>query len=367
MFSTFRRTIRPAARTLIVLSIAAAIASVAVAGKPAPPPPPPPAIVYDIAYIPGLTGQINGLNEAGDIIVWPDRVYIAALGEVSTANDWLVDPNWSINGVYAINNVGQIAVHAVYQGAAGAGFTPGVTNYYGILDLTDGSFSPLFERTAVSHTIEAMNDLGQVCGTAHPSSGKVYAFAASPYEGAPTYLFPDEIGLVTSWGHDINNAGQIVGYRAGTAFRYTPGEPTLMLSALAGESNGESINEAGEFAGYQKVTVNAKTLSYSYRPFRYTDGVGVVMLADANALVLGAVINEPGDALWSQSTRTGMDPVINLRDKNLNVDLMTSGVVQGSAADLTKWKSDEKNYLHLNSSRKIVGYGSEVFVLTPRP
>lgn len=348
-----------------LLLLAAASAAVW-AAKPVPPPPPPPAIVYDIAYIPGLTGQVRGLTEAGDIIVYPDHVYIAALGEVSTANDWLVDPNWSIDGVFAINNVGQIAVHAVYQGAAADGFTPGVTNYYGILGLTDGSFTPLFERPEFSHTIEAINDLGQVCGTVHPSSGRVYAFVASPDGGGPTYLFADEVGLVASYAHDINNAGQIAGYHAGSAFRYTPGEPTLMLSGLAGESNGESINEAGEFTGYQKVTVNAKTLSYSYRPFRYTDGVGVVMLADANPLILGTVINEPGDALWSQASRTGQDPVINLRDKNVNVNLMTSGVVQGSAADLTKWKSDEKNWLHLNSSRKIVGYGSQIFVLTPR-
>jgi hypothetical protein len=352
----------PVSLFLLPAIILLAVASAAVwAAKPPPSPPPPPAIVYDIVHIPGLTDQIHGLNEAGDIIVYPDLVYIAGLGTVSTANDWLVDPNWSILAVQAINNVGQIAVGAVYQGAAADGFTPGVTKYYGILDLADGSFSPLYERPAFAHSIEAMNDSGHVCGTVWPSSGPTYAFAASPDGSGPTYLFPGEAGLVASFAHDINNAGQIAGYHGGSAFRYTPGQPTLMVS---GGFYGESINEAGEFAGHQTST--GKTTSY--RAFRYTDGVGVVMLSAANPLILsGAIINEPGDALWSEDKLTGANPVINLRDKNVNVNLMTSGVVQGSAADLTKWNSGSKYYLRLNSRRKIVGLDSQVFVLTPRP
>jgi hypothetical protein len=353
----------------------AAASAIVLAAKPAPPPPPgPPPIVFDLVLLPGVSGhQIMDVNEAGDITLYPDMVYIAATSELLQGNQLLVDPTWSINRTFAINDVGDIACHATYIGEATPELTPFDSHYIGLLDVVDGSFTPLFQGWETGPWIGGVNDAGQVCGYNPPAPSS--AFIMTPGDAGPQLLFPEEEGIIDSQAYAINNFGQVVGRRDAKGFRYTPGEGTLMVGKIVADSRvrdlnrAMSINDSGEFAGYAMGKASVKGFGYDgWKAYRYTDGVGMTALSSTDSTAQS--INAAGDVVWHYYWSSPSESLVNLRAENVNVSLRATGVVQGAAADLTRWRNESHQMACINADRTIYGEFSndrQVFVLTPRP
>jgi probable HAF family extracellular repeat protein len=107
-----------------------------------------------------------------------------------------------------------------------------------------------------SAVANALNDLGQVTGAASidPADAVFHAFRWSKQTGLVDLNGP---GVGYSIGTDINNKGQVVGTArfAGTApffraFRWSPYTGMLDLGSLGNESAALAINEAGTAVGY---------------------------------------------------------------------------------------------------------------------
>ncbi len=93
----------------------------------------------------------------------------------------------------------------------------------------------------------AINDLGQIAGYSYISDGQVHGFLWE--DGVMT-----DIGEILGTTMDINNSGQIVGYRSGHGFLWYDGVMTD-LGTLGGSSSlAKGINEAGQIVGMAKTS-----------------------------------------------------------------------------------------------------------------
>jgi probable HAF family extracellular repeat protein len=108
-----------------------------------------------------------------------------------------------------------------------------------------------------------INDQGQITGYAYDASNNFFPFLYSG--GVMT-----KIGALSGWGTDINNAGQVVGFRySGGDFLYSNGTVTA-LDALLPASSGwtllsaRAINDAGQIVGYGHL--NGQTRAFLMTP-----------------------------------------------------------------------------------------------------
>ncbi|HTK77884.1 MAG TPA: PEP-CTERM sorting domain-containing protein, partial [Gemmataceae bacterium] len=116
-----------------------------------------------------------------------------------------------------------------------------------------------------------INDAGQVVG----NSGNL-AFRYTPAAGM--VALGTLAGATDSSAAGINSSGQIAGTSGGRAFRYTPGAGMVDVGAPPGALNvsGAGINDAGQVVGTAQVTGPGGQTQF--RAFRYTDGPGLVDL-----------------------------------------------------------------------------------------
>lgn len=119
--------------------------------------------------------------------------------------------------------------------------------------------------------------------------------------------------------HAINAVGQVAGWRNGQAFRWQTGT----LSALPvptgfAQSFGYAINAAGQVAG---STISAS--GNTERPFRYTDGVGSVVLGGVGEHNQAFGINGTGDVVGTGRAVSGPSRAFIYTDRGGMVDLNT--------------------------------------------
>ncbi|MHC4084601.1 MAG: hypothetical protein ACYSWZ_02230 [Planctomycetota bacterium] len=93
----------------------------------------------------------------------------------------------------------------------------------------------------------AINDLGQIAGYSYNSDGQVHGFLWE--DGIMT-----DIGKILGITMDINNSGQIVGYRNDHGFLWDDGIMTDLGTLGGSRSRAKSINEAGQIVGESKTS-----------------------------------------------------------------------------------------------------------------
>jgi probable HAF family extracellular repeat protein len=145
----------------------------------------------------------------------------------------------------------------------------------------------------------AINDAGQIVGTASGSSGGPYAFIYS--NGAVTDL--GSLGGQQSYAYAINASGQVTGTSlpccgyGPDAFLYTGGTMHDIgnLGGLGG-STGYGINTYGAIVGASWTTGNAAQHAFLYSNDTIVDLNALISSADAKryTLVTGVAINDNG-------------------------------------------------------------------------
>jgi len=122
-----------------------------------------------------------------------------------------------------------------------------------------------------------INDSGQVVGVSHTASGNEHAFRTAP--NSPINPVTDDLGTLGgtfSSAHGINNSGQVVGKSTTTtgnqhAFFYSDGRMQDLNNLIPSNSGWEelvhanAINDAGQIAGYGDIA--GQTHAFLATPF----------------------------------------------------------------------------------------------------
>jgi MYXO-CTERM domain-containing protein len=312
-------------------------------------------------------------------------------------------PGWADSAATAVNNSGQVVGYAytgqpfagarafLYSGGtrtdlgtlAGAG--QGSSFAYGINDsgvVTGTSDSPAGQRAFVwadgtmtnlgvpsggttffDSRAEAINNSGQVVGTASDSAGRLHGFVHQ--SGTFTDLTA-ELGLTESWATGINNSGQVVGWYSGGsvtrhAFSYTGGTLTD-LGTLPGrtQSDASDVNSAGHVVG----TSNGPNFLADARAFLHRDGVMTSLgVLPGMTFSSATAINDAGWVVGRSGTSAADQRAFLYRD-GVMTDL-NDFLPAGSGWTLA-YASDVNDY------GQIVGMGifqghEQAFLLTPVP
>jgi probable HAF family extracellular repeat protein len=155
-----------------------------------------------------------------------------------------------------------------------------------------------------------VNTAGVIVGTSYSNGGGLLGIHAFRYQ--------DASGIVdltptadTARAEAINDAGQVAGYREGRAFRLTGTTFTdLGVPLFFAASFGTAINNSGQVAGH---VISGS--GNSEQIFRYTDGIGMVILGGFGELNRASGINSAGDVVgWGQ-------PVLGPRQAFLYTDV----------------------------------------------
>jgi len=170
----------------------------------------------------------------------------------------------------AMNNLGQVAGSAYTASGAEHAFlyTPGT----GMLDL--GTLG------GVSSFATAINDIGQVVGYALTAKGDHHAFLYSSSTGMQDL---GTLGGTYSSASSINNSGQIVGTSIGSggmrAFLYTSASGMQDIGTLGGSnSSATRINDIGQIFGWSDTPMGSVN-----HAFLYTAGSGMQDITPLNS------------------------------------------------------------------------------------
>jgi len=299
--------------------------------------------VDDLGVLPGDSSSVaTGINQRGDVVGW-------STGADGTPHAFIyTDSMVALPGLLGrprtiardVNDVGQVV------GTANAG---GVDLGHAVLwsggqvtdlgTLGNGSYSEGW----------GLNNNGQVVGSSDGGSSGVHGFLYTP--GARMVdLTP---ASDTGYAFDINDAGQVTGYRTAVggyhAFRWQDGT-AKDLGVIPGfaHSFGWAINATGQVAG-SSVSASGN----SERVFRYSDGVGVENLGGVGEINVGYGINSWGDVVGYGRPSAGLKRAfarigtMGLRDLNELID-PSLGWFLLAANDI-------------NDAGQIVGYGLNNF------
>jgi probable HAF family extracellular repeat protein len=300
--------------------------------------------VQDLGALPGDTGSVaTGLNNHGDVVGWSSGpggyrgfVYTAGGGMVPLAGL----PGRPRSFPRDINDQGDI-VGTVDAGGVDPGhavrWRGGVPQDLGTLP--SGPYSAGW----------GINNLGDVVGESSTQVNGINVTHA--------FLYTDNAGMVdltpaadSAVAHDINDAGQVAGYRAGSsyhAFRWQAGQ-LLDLGVLPGmaHSFGFAIEPGGGVAGSSKsASGNSEHVA------RFTDALGLQDLGGSGehnqawgingALTVVGQLGQSGARAFVHSDAEG------LRQLNELIDRSRGWVLQ-SAFDI-------------NEAGQIAGYGFNNF------
>jgi probable HAF family extracellular repeat protein len=238
-----------------------------------------------------------GINDQGDITGYLDRNFtpeaFTYIGGTFTNIDPLVASLPAETSGVEINNSGLVGGNTYLGGENTRGFLfrDGVVEHIGTFG---GDYSPL----------TALNNLGAATG---------YAAFAGPAGGSyyHAYIYQNgalqDLGTLAgsapetdSYGSDINDLGQVVGYSGSRPFLYSGGNMIDLGSPGTYAGGAQALNDAGVIVGY--ALFNPAPSEPDWRAFVYDNGalVDLNTLADAPAgwrIINAPDINEAGQIL----------------------------------------------------------------------
>jgi probable HAF family extracellular repeat protein len=216
--------------------------------------------VEDLGTLPGDYSSVAmGINQFGDVVGWSAGPTGTRAFVYSTATGMTALPTVAgrpVSTARAINGAGVIAGTASTDGSDvghAARWQSGVARDLGTLG--NGYFSEA----------RGLNATGVIVGSSSTETGATHAFRYSDATGMVD-LTP---GFDNAHAEGINDAGQVVGWRNGRAFRLT-GTTFTDLGVPTGysESFAVAINASGQVAGHV-ITGSGN----AERIFRYSNGV----------------------------------------------------------------------------------------------
>lgn len=206
-----------------------------------------------------------------------------------------LDPTGDYSAAYAINNVGQVT------GNRRPGFPPPQAFLHS--DGSIASLGTLGGATSASFG-HGINDAGDVVGYTE-TTGPTRAFVYS--NGVMTAL--GTLGGSTSVGYAINNSGQVTGYAlysgdtAGHAFIYSNGSMVGLGALGGGHSIGYDINDAGQVTGLAYTSGNT-----AYHAFVYGNGAMTDLgTLEGHNYSEGSALNASGQVVGTSSVTSGGD------------------------------------------------------------
>ena len=304
-------------------------------------------VVEDLGTLPGDDSSVaSAINENGDVVGWSmgpagPRAFLHTRAGGMVALPGLPDRPRSV--ARDINDAGVIV------GSASAGGTD-----LGHAVLWSGGSVQDLGTLGTGFYSEAwgVNNLGEVVGWSDTSG-------ASGLTGVHGFLYSEAEGMVdltptsdTGYAEDINDAGQVTGYRTAFggvyhAFRWQEGT-FLDLGVLPGfaYSVGWAINESGQVAG------NSTTASgSSERLFRFTDGAVLQDLGGVGEHNVAWGINASGEVVGTRGQ--SQKRAVRYTDAGGLEELDT--LIDGSLGWVLLAAHD------INDDGEIVGYASNSF------
>ncbi len=308
-----------------------------------PAPPPMTIQIQDLGALPGLgLSQANAINNAGQVVgVSYDSdysVWHAFLWQGGAMTDLGVIPGDLGSRANDINDAGQVVGESRYSASSmhavlwangsmtslptlgGSACSAAGINNGGQIVGTCADASPVshlvrWENGAITDLgtdgliPEGINDDGQIVGEKY-YGGSLHATLWD--HGVLTDLGTLN-GAPDSYGLDINDAGQVVGYNSGSPYHALRWEAGIVMDLGTlpggGMSTGDGINEAGQVVGYSTTTETGGAHAYLWSDGWMADlgdlGYGGSQAYDLNdaGLVVGssvASINGPWHAvLWT--------------------------------------------------------------------
>jgi probable HAF family extracellular repeat protein len=244
-------------------------------------------VVEDLGVLPGDTSSVAwGINANGDVVGWSNgssgtRAFVFTNQTKLVALPGL--PHRPRTIARDINDAGDIVGNA-NSGGTDLGHAV-LWKGASVQDLgtLGGAFSEAW----------AINHIGQIVGNSDTADGRVHGFLFTSGDGLRDLTPINDRALAT----DINDAGQITGYRTAPgglhAFRWTNGT-FLDLGVLPGfaHSFGQAINASGQVAGHSKTASGD-----SERLVRFTDGFGLQNLGGTGQHNIAWGINASGDVV----------------------------------------------------------------------
>jgi probable HAF family extracellular repeat protein len=284
--------------------------------------------VRDLGTLPGDDSSVAmGINASGQVVGW-SRLSMAIHAFVYSDGTGMVElaaPDGRPSATArAINDAGDVVGTATLGSpdiGQGVRWVNGVPHVLGTLGT--GMFSE-------AHSINAA---GVAVGSSYTDGGSlmgIHAFRAAA-DGSLTDLTP---GYDSASATGINASGQIAGSQNSHAVRWENGTFTDLGLAGFGASFGAAINDSGQVAG-TVITSSGN----EERIFRYTDGVGMVILGGLGEHNTALGINAAGDVVGSGRASLG-SPVFpsaflftdaaGMVDVNTLIDPTSGWVIQGA-------------------------------------
>jgi probable HAF family extracellular repeat protein len=305
-------------------------------------------VVQDLGALPGDSSSIAwGINQQGDVVGWSNgpngtRAFVFTDAGGMVALPGLSDRPKTI--ARRINDAGDIV------GTANAGGT----DLGHAVRWRGGAIKDLGTLGAGAYSESwGINSFGDVVGESYTDGGS--------FSGVHAFLYTDANGLVdltptsdTARARDINDAGQVTGYKTAIggyhAFRWTSGifEDLGVLPGFA-HSFGFAIQGSGRVAGS-----SSSASGNSEHIFRFTDGVGMQDLGGVGEHNQAWGINAAGSVvgvLGQSASRAFLyTDEAGLKDLNTLIDPSLGWVLLGA--------------FDINDAGQIVGYGFNNFTQT---
>jgi probable HAF family extracellular repeat protein len=274
---------RVAFRVLVAITLVASFALVAPVAAAAAPT----YLVEDLGTLSGdATSVAMGINATGQVVGWSGSVATRAF--VSTDGAGMValaaPAGRPVTTARAINDSGAVAGNASTGGSdigQAVRWTGGVPDAFGTLG------------TGLFSDARSIDSAGVTVGSSYTDGGGLLGIHAFRTR-ADGSLFDLTPVADTARAEGINDAGQIAGYRDGRAVRWEGGSVLDLGTAGFGFSFGSAINDSGQVAG--SVSSSSGNVE---RIFRYTDGIGMVVLGGLGEHNVALGMNNAGDVVGS--------------------------------------------------------------------